>query len=62
MGDNYVGDDELGRACHVKRMTFEKNLAAAGLNDIKRKLYRALAAEGLGREIVLVGRKRGDAK
>ena len=62
MGDNYVRNEELGRACHVKRMTFEKNLAAAGLNDVKRKLYRALAAEGLGREIVLVGRKKGDAK
>jgi len=58
MGDDYVGNDQLGRACHVKRMTFERNLASAGLNDIKRRLYRALAAEGLGREIVMVGRKK----
>lgn len=58
MGDNYVGNDELGRACHVKRMTFEKNLATAGLNSVKRELYQALAATGLGREIVLIGRKQ----
>lgn len=58
MGENYVGDDALGRACHVKRMNFERNLDAAGLNDVKRRLYQALAGQGLGREIVLMGRKR----
>jgi len=63
MGDNYIGNDQLGRTCHVKRMTFEQNLASAGLNGIKRHLYRALAAEGLGREIFMVGRKKiGDTK
>lgn len=58
MGDNYIGDDELGRACHAKRKTFEFNLAAAGRNDLKREMYRALAGLRLGREIVVVGRKR----
>lgn len=58
MGDNYVGNDQLGRACHAKRKTFEQNLATAGLNDIKRRLYHALAENGLGREVVVVGRKR----
>jgi len=57
MGDNYIGNNTLGRACHVKRMTFERNLAAAGLNGIKRKLYQTLVELGLGREIVLLGRK-----
>ena len=58
MGDNYVGNDELGRACHAKRKTFEFNLAAAGRNDLKRDLYQGLSELGLGREIILVGRKR----
>ena len=60
MGDNYVGDETLGRACHVKRMTFERNLSAAGLNPLKRQLYKAFSEQGLGREIVLIGRKRNN--
>ena len=60
MGDNYIGNNALGRACHEKRITFEHDLAAAGLNSIKRKLYQSLAGLGLGREIVLFGRKRID--
>ncbi len=56
MGDNYIADDSLGRACHVKRMTFEKNLRKAGMNHVKRKMYQALACHGLGREIVLFAR------
>lgn len=58
MGDNYIGDDELGRICHGRRRNLEFNLAAGGRNDLKRDLYRRLAEIGLGREIVLVGRKR----
>lgn len=57
MGDNYVGNDVLGRACHGKRMRFEKNLARAGRNDVKRALYRALSQIDIGREICLYARK-----
>jgi SAM-dependent methyltransferase len=57
MGDNYVGNDEVGRACHGRRMELEKNLHKAGMNEVKRRLYRALASEGLGREIVLLARR-----
>ena len=57
MGDNYVGNDALGRACHAKRKTFEHNLKAAGLTALKRKLYQALASVGEGREVQLFGRK-----
>jgi len=58
MGDNYIGNDEVGRIAHGRRKSFESNLAAGGRNDLKRDLYRRLAELGLGREIVLVGRKR----
>jgi len=58
MGDNYVGDDKIGRLCHGKRMLFEKTLAESGLSGIKRNLYRALAGVGLGREVVVVGQKQ----
>lgn len=58
MGDNYVGNEALGRKCHKKRMVFEKKLALAGLNQIKRQLYQAFAAVGLGREVMLIGMKQ----
>ena len=59
MGDNYVGDDQLGRSCHKKRMALELNLAAAGQTEAKRALYRAFAENNLGREIMVIGRKVG---
>ena len=58
MGDNYIGNDALGRQCHGKRKMFEQNLAAAGLNNIKRQLYRDLAKSGIGREVQIVARKK----
>ena len=57
MGDNYVGDDALGRACHSKRMNFEKALSRSGAGGVLTSLYSALAREGLGREVVLFARK-----
>jgi len=62
MGDNYVGNDQVGRACHKKRMNFEKALYLAGLNGLKENLYKAFAEVGLGREITLFARKRDDSK
>jgi SAM-dependent methyltransferase len=59
MGDHYVGDEDLGRACHERRMTLEKTLHAAGLGELKRRLYRELAGLGLGREAVVLA--RGDS-
>jgi SAM-dependent methyltransferase len=57
MGDNYVGNDTLGRACHAKRKTFETNLARAGLTPLKQDMYRALASLGIGRDVFVVARK-----
>jgi len=51
MGDNYVDNNELGRHCHAKRKEFEKRLAAAGMNDLKRNLLRSFAQLGVGREV-----------
>ena len=58
MGDNYVGNDALGRECHGKRKTLERNLALAGMTDLKRGLYTALASMGIGREAQVIGRKK----
>lgn len=57
MGDNYVGNDAVGRLCHGKRKAFELNMARSGLKDLKRGLYRRFADMGIGREIVMIGRK-----
>ncbi|HPI91491.1 MAG TPA: class I SAM-dependent methyltransferase [Deltaproteobacteria bacterium] len=58
MGDNYVGNDTLGRQCHMKRKMLEHNLAEAGLSGLKQKLYRSFASLGIGREVQIYARKR----
>ena len=57
MGDNYVGNDALGRQCHSKRKQFELNLATAGGATLKRAMYEAFAKLGIGREVVLFAKK-----
>lgn len=56
MGDRYVGNDAVGRACHGKRMQFEFGMRDAGGIDTLKKLYRSLARLGIGREVVLYGK------
>lgn len=53
MGEPYVGNDHVGRACHQRRMALEERLATAGRNDLRRSAYAALAAAGLGREVIV---------
>lgn len=57
MGDNYVGHDELGRACHAKRKAFELTLGRAGMTPLKQAMYRSLASLGIGRDVFVVARK-----
>jgi 2-polyprenyl-3-methyl-5-hydroxy-6-metoxy-1,4-benzoquinol methylase len=58
MGDNYIGNDALGRQCHAKRKRFEQALESAGMSDLRQQLYQAFAALGIGREILMIGRKK----
>lgn len=57
MGENYVGNDTVGRQCHLRRKQFDLALENAGLGDVRRKLYGALAKAGIGREAIIVARK-----
>jgi SAM-dependent methyltransferase len=57
MGERYVGDDATGRRCHEMRMRFEQSLERAGQGELRRALYRNLAALGLGREAWIVARR-----
>lgn len=59
MGDNYIGNDQLGRLCHTKRKTLEINLEKAGLRELRHQLYRSFAEVGIGREIQIIGCKDG---
>ena len=57
MGDNYVGDDSLGRECHKRRMNFELNMERSGLSNLKRSIYKSFGELGIGREIVLLAKR-----
>ena len=57
MGENYIGNDTVGRQCHLRRKQFDLALENAGLGDVRRKLYGALAKAGIGREAIIVARK-----
>lgn len=57
MGENYIGNDGVGRACHLRRKQFDLALENAGLGEVRRKLYGALAKAGIGREAIIVARK-----
>lgn len=58
MGEDYIGDDALGRVCHARRKLFEARLDAAGAGGLKRELYARLAELGLGRQALVYAVKR----
>ncbi len=57
-GDNYVGNDKLGRKCHLKRKTFEGNMYKYGSKQLN-LIYKFLAKQGIGREFVVIGTVKG---
>lgn len=57
MGLNYVGNETVGRQIHGLRKRFEIGCEATGLGEAKRELYRAFAKRGIGRDIVMMGKK-----
>lgn len=50
-GDCYVGDVDLGRKCHQKRVNFEINLRKLGYGNQLKQFYQALAQLNLGRQV-----------
>lgn len=50
MGDLYVGNQELGKICHNKRVKFEEILRKHGKSEKLLSFYRALADLDLGRQ------------
>jgi 2-polyprenyl-3-methyl-5-hydroxy-6-metoxy-1,4-benzoquinol methylase len=57
MGEDYVGNEEVGLACHERRMRMEKRLCEGGAGELLEAIYADLARRGLGREMVLYARR-----
>lgn len=55
-GKNYIGNREVGRACHQRRKNLEINLYGAD-PTLLNSYYRSLAKNNIGREVVMIGRK-----
>ena len=54
MGQDFIADPALGQSAHEQRVRFELQVPAA----TRRQLYRAFAAAGLGRCVLMAGRAR----
>jgi SAM-dependent methyltransferase len=52
-GDDYTGNAEVGKQMHAKRQQLESALP----HDLRRKLYAAFAAAGMGRAVTVFARK-----
>jgi len=57
MGWPYVDDEDLGRWCYKRKMEFEMAYYEAGKASELRRLQHAWCDAGIGREVVVVGRK-----
>ncbi|MBW7956373.1 MAG: class I SAM-dependent methyltransferase [Deltaproteobacteria bacterium] len=57
MGDNYVGNDQLGRECHARRKKLDLMLNEPVLAGFKKEMYELMARHGIGREMVIYGVK-----
>lgn len=53
MGENYVGNPQVGSLCHTRRIEFDLGLPA----ELRRKIYAALASAGVGRDCLVFGKK-----
>lgn len=49
MGEDYIGNPNIGSSCHQKRKLFELSLPG----DARRKLYHNLAEVGIGRNCII---------
>jgi 2-polyprenyl-3-methyl-5-hydroxy-6-metoxy-1,4-benzoquinol methylase len=53
MGENYIGNQDVGSGCHARRVQFDLGLQP----ELRRKIYSALGSVGVGRDCVVFGRK-----
>jgi len=53
LGFDYISDRSLGAECHKRRVAFEQSIPV----EVRRKLYKAFGAAGMGRTMVVAGRR-----
>lgn len=56
-GRNYVGNPDIGRACHKERKAMEMTFFS-GDKPLLQRMYTAWAKEGIGREVVVIFRTK----
>jgi SAM-dependent methyltransferase len=56
-GRGYVGNDAVGRACHVERMAYELGAVHTGKWPQVEQEYRMNLTQRIGRELVFLSRK-----
>lgn len=56
-GEQYVGNAEMGRKVHEKRVMFEKIMKKHD-NNYKRKMFRMFAENGMGRDVTFYAIKK----
>lgn len=55
-GENYVGNNAMGRICHARRKKFEETMYVSGEETLN-AFYRFLAEQGIGRQFVVIAKK-----
>ncbi len=54
MGENYIGNSEIGGRCHARRVQFDLGLPP----ELRRKIYSALGSADVGRDCLVFGKRR----
>lgn len=57
-GQDYLKNPEVGKACHAMRKTFEFNIQKTKQVKLKNDLYKAFSKLDIGRELIIIGRKK----
>jgi 2-polyprenyl-3-methyl-5-hydroxy-6-metoxy-1,4-benzoquinol methylase len=57
MGQDYLSNPDVGKACHAMRKNFEFNIHKTGNVKLKDNLYKAFSKLDIGRELVIIGKK-----
>jgi hypothetical protein len=52
MGDDYIGNQEIGREAHQRRKKLEFSFYNSGNIEILNNLYEQMTKLGIGRELV----------
>lgn len=53
MGENYIGNPDVGSQCHARRVQFDLGLRP----ELRRKIYSALGSAGVGRDCLVFGKR-----